>query len=532
MSSQTDAAGIKAQERKEQSTQEIELFLHIFLDGMQFCPIQRIKRDAYRNNEPVPNALQPHPANSLCLYEVENPNADPSQNEDIEDEKHIHKTIEINSSPKGSSRKGYINTIKRTKSLISKEVKRYCSRRDVESIRIHLFLYGFDQNCFLGSILYGLEDLGENERSKQINDLFADKKFLSDQKVRYWAVEYVASFDRLSTSSGGKEQNMSELSWTSNWWEKGKNSDKKNSDKGSPDEYDFWNAAVLCQHTYTCQRDGEKSVVDWGIGIIQKGWSMIKNLFWKKKETIESENYWDTLHNNHNCRWEDVSDDIDLLGAPKADTKGFVMKSVWSGFYSRLYRLVDEKGTAQKYMYCTAGTNVLSIADWFSNFAQGLVGFAPQYYQSVRNAKVLDKVLKNDILLFIGHSLGGGLASNNALVTLSRHAITFNAAGLNPLRIPMTVLCNNPKEFFHISEAKQRIHARIIEGEILHLSLAILGELPFGQEESSYIEIEDGKIAWPLLGHINRSLKRHGLEALINDRQEKSFMYSIMNSRG
>lgn len=531
MSSVTDAEGVKAQEKKERSSQEIELFLNVFLDGMPSCSVQGTKRDAYRKCQPLPNASTLHPDNSLSLYEVENPNAKPSQNEDTEDSTHIYRTIEANASSTGTSGKGYINTIENIKSQISKEAKRYCIKQDVESIRIHIFLFGFDQNCFFTSILSGYESYGEKERTKRINTLFADKKFLSDKKIEYWSFEYVALFDRLSTASGAKEQNLTELSGTSHFWEIGEDSRKNYTDRGAPDEYDFWNAAVLCQHTYTCQTDGEKSVIDWGVGIIKKGWSIIKGWLGGKTKPQESENYWEKLHNNENSIWEDVSEQVFLLGDSKADTKGFQLKSKYSGLYSRLYRLVDDSGKTIKYMYCTAGTNVLSIADWFSNFAQGLIGFAPQYYQSVKNAKILDSVLKKDILLFIGHSLGGGLASNNALVTSSRHAITFNAAGLSLLRIPMTILLNCPKNIYQISDVAQRVHPRIIEGEILHLSLAVFGELPFGQEKSSYVSIDDGKVTWPVLGHIKRSLKRHGLEDLINSRQEKAFLYSMQNAR-
>lgn len=173
-----------------------------------------------------------------------------------------------------------------------------------------------------------------------------------------------------------------------------------------------------------------------------------------------------------------------------------------TGFYSKLYKKRGEN----RYFYCTAGTNVVSLNDWYNNFTQGLIGLSDQYTLSVTIAKALDKVLKGSILFFIGHSLGGGLASNNSLVTTNRHAITFNAAGLNFLRVKMTLFINNRKDLFHPKRRKSKIHAYIIDGEILNRALSKIGEGAYGTQ---YIikEGEEKEDLWQL-----HSLGRHSIE--------------------
>jgi len=61
---------------------------------------------------------------------------------------------------------------------------------------------------------------------------------------------------------------------------------------------------------------------------------------------------------------------------------------------------------------------------------QAMVPYAPQYGLAAKNAKTLSSRLGDTELTFVGHSLGGGLASMGALIT-DRSAITFNAAGLS-----------------------------------------------------------------------------------------------------
>lgn len=87
--------------------------------------------------------------------------------------------------------------------------------------------------------------------------------------------------------------------------------------------------------------------------------------------------------------------------------------------------------------YVTQGTDFDSLSDWSNNYQQGVYGTSQQYEDSERFAQIIHQFLRNydcggDIpLYFMGHSLGGGLAYRNAIVT-NRPAITFNAASVNP----------------------------------------------------------------------------------------------------
>lgn len=149
-----------------------------------------------------------------------------------------------------------------------------------------------------------------------------------------------------------------------------------------------------------------------------------------------------------------------------------------SGFNSMLFqKRIDG---IQYYAYCTEGTDMKSVKDWFSNISQGLTGLSPQHTYSVQMAKKLDKTIGDKaVLWFIGHSLGGGLASNNSLVT-GRHAITFNAAGLHPYRVKATLLWNNRSDLFHYERRTKRIHAFVMKGEILNSILKWIAQPAYG----------------------------------------------------
>lgn len=156
---------------------------------------------------------------------------------------------------------------------------------------------------------------------------------------------------------------------------------------------------------------------------------------------------------------------------------GFYMKlqNKSNGFSSMLFQ--KQADGIQYYAYCTVGTD--ELIDWASNGTQWLTGLATQYTYSVNMAKQIDRAIGNKaVLWFIGHSLGGGLASNNSLVT-GRHAITFNAAGLNPLRINATLLLNNWKDLFHPIKRTQRVHAFGVEGELLNVFYQVFYLVPY-----------------------------------------------------
>lgn len=157
-----------------------------------------------------------------------------------------------------------------------------------------------------------------------------------------------------------------------------------------------------------------------------------------------------------------------------------------SGFGSVIF-VNESKKTV---MYCTVGSDfgkdILFNGDWTTtNISQFLTGLSPQYQQSVTNARILDDIFctiektEKAKLLFIGHSLGGGLASNNAIITQNRHAITFNAAGLNWLRVPISLLKNKPSQLLHPFKRRERVHLFIIKGEILDSGQSLISPTPW-----------------------------------------------------
>lgn len=107
-----------------------------------------------------------------------------------------------------------------------------------------------------------------------------------------------------------------------------------------------------------------------------------------------------------------------------------------TGLKSQVYeRVVNGKVT--EYAYATAGTEVtdakgkMDLNDVKENLLQP-IGLSNQYSLSADNAKTLSKKIKDKELSFIGHSLGGGEAALNALLT-DKKAFTFNAAGVSEI---------------------------------------------------------------------------------------------------
>lgn len=94
-----------------------------------------------------------------------------------------------------------------------------------------------------------------------------------------------------------------------------------------------------------------------------------------------------------------------------------------TGFKAKLY---EKDGN---FAFVTAGTNPLSGQDWKTNLLQQMGKETEQYEQSLAIAKELAKKHSGH-LIFIGHSLGGGLASANSRAT-GVDAITFNSSALS-----------------------------------------------------------------------------------------------------
>ncbi|WP_161599639.1 DUF6443 domain-containing protein [Hymenobacter nivis] len=130
-----------------------------------------------------------------------------------------------------------------------------------------------------------------------------------------------------------------------------------------------------------------------------------------------------------------------------------------TGFKSNLYERT--KGGKTEFTYATAGTDDRNDAktDALQPFKKG----DPQYKQSTDNARALRDKLGESELTFTGHSLGGALASANALATGS-DAITFNAAALSS---------GTKAELGLNRDAK--IDAYIVQGEIVDYSQSSIG---------------------------------------------------------
>ncbi len=101
-----------------------------------------------------------------------------------------------------------------------------------------------------------------------------------------------------------------------------------------------------------------------------------------------------------------------------------------------------------------AGTTFTSGSDWLANFGQAAFGRSSQYSEAIAYAESVIREYGPNVHL-VGHSLGGGLASAAALSHGIR-ATTFNAAGLNPATIQVS-----------LDRADELIDAWRVRGEIL-----------------------------------------------------------------
>lgn len=121
-----------------------------------------------------------------------------------------------------------------------------------------------------------------------------------------------------------------------------------------------------------------------------------------------------------------------LIGGWAVSSRDFGIKLTNDyGLKSQVYQRTQENGKIE-YTYATAGTEA-NWKDVGADVKQPL-GLSKQYASAADNAeKISNKLLKGgEELTFTGHSLGGGEAALNALVT-DRKAITFNAAGVSPI---------------------------------------------------------------------------------------------------
>jgi RHS repeat-associated protein len=142
-----------------------------------------------------------------------------------------------------------------------------------------------------------------------------------------------------------------------------------------------------------------------------------------------------------------------------------------NGFAAGLYRAPNGE-----YYFAMRGTEATSWANWWANFKQGFGFESSQYEQAVELAHKAYDMLKGNVV-FVGHSLGGGLASAASYAT-GGNAITFNAAGLSGRYAK-----GNPGN----------IRAHYIRGEILSL---LQDYTPFLAPSASGTRIPHAALHW------------------------------------
>jgi uncharacterized Zn-binding protein involved in type VI secretion len=159
------------------------------------------------------------------------------------------------------------------------------------------------------------------------------------------------------------------------------------------------------------------------------------------------------------------------------------------------------------------GTTPTSWSDWKQNLVQGAGGDSFYYNQAQNIARRASGSAAGADTRFVGHSLGGGMASAAARAT-GRPATTFNAAGLNAKTVPQPL----PSE----------IDAVYVKGEALRASQAIPG-MPKSAETRAWPLDPDAPPAsegmldafldyGPLGvgGHLGgRAVALHGMEAVV-----------------
>lgn len=193
--------------------------------------------------------------------------------------------------------------------------------------------------------------------------------------------------------------------------------------------------------------------------------------------------------------------------------------------YSTTASSSPQSAIPTRFCYATKGTDFNSLNDWILvDVLQALTGISLQHLHTVKNAvtiyKAIEKSYPNCDLLFCGHSLGGGLASSNAISVPKCHAVTFNAAGLNFIGSMWTrvagALGNFTIQTLRPLAVAERIHPIRIQNEAVDVLMIIAKLLTFNLNERAY-----GRNALEIL-NVNKSIgSKHGIN---------NFLYkNIMN---
>lgn len=138
-----------------------------------------------------------------------------------------------------------------------------------------------------------------------------------------------------------------------------------------------------------------------------------------------------------------------------------------TGFKCQLFvkEELNKKNVKEKrYMLAFAGTE--DALDWGANYNESK-GQSAQHQAAATIARVLANTVGGaDKIIFVGHSLGGGLASAAAYATGS-NAITFNAAAVH---LPTKLEMLNKYKDINFDERESNINAYINAGEILDIA--------------------------------------------------------------
>lgn len=532
-------------ENKEKTLVEMELFFSLYFDGLTGDGTQQMIKDAFRKGANVSSVLSK--TNTNLVYSIcENPNAKNPANKDIENDLIKHFAINISLTPYNTVKNQYINQLMRVKQFIKNEIDVYIAKSEVESIKIYFYLIGYNQGEFIANIVNSIGIYDDDEKFKSyLREFFDLKSFLSNRKIKTKIIESVTTLEPVGFIDSFINNGFVKLITGRSDLLYNKDENTKNTlDYPSEENISIYDAVLMCQHTYDSEDAADKSV----FAIIHSWFSKTEKKASKDGEKVrilveddiyanvqsykESDNNKELVMKGNwittDAEWQSVSKKSNSKEQDDVITKsGIDLSCRLTGFYSKLYERIENDKT-KSFAYCTAGTDPCSFNDWFfANFLQGLTGISLQYTQSVRNAKKLDKYCKdrNLPLYFVGHSLGGGLACNNALATSTRHAITFNAAGLNPLRIMATLLINNPKDYFNRTGRKNRVHPFIIDGEAVQL-LRFIGQPAMSSEKgrekrfydeteivNTQIQIKNGSVT-PQLKHMGIIEKHNVLNFL------------------
>ncbi len=130
-----------------------------------------------------------------------------------------------------------------------------------------------------------------------------------------------------------------------------------------------------------------------------------------------------------------------------------------SGYFAAVY--FDERDSTgkAKILYVNRGTDDFLGTDGDDNVNQGLGKLTAQYETAIGNAKLLSDANLNRDITFLGHSLGGGLASAQAYV-VGRPAIVINPAGLHANTVGV--------KFIDQDRANRLITRVVVTGEALN----------------------------------------------------------------